>query len=200
MICGARVKSHPGRCRRRAVAGKRRCRVHGGTSPGRMPHAPINLGPARKAVAQRQALYKTLGLRWPGGDTKSPERTHDAIWRAKSTVTEAKESLSAALPDIINMASDNRALVELTPAEALARVAWKGLERLDQILSIKLPCDDPIEIRENIKLWRLVGDMAVATNRLLAQVGEGGARAQRDNQLAMLLAEIRRDKELGRLK
>ena len=74
------------------------------------------------------------------------------------------------------------------------------MERLDQILSIKLPCDDPIEIRENIKLWRLVGDMAVATNRLLAQVGEGGARAQRDNQLAMLLAEIRRDKELGRLK
>ena len=70
MICGARAKSHPGRCRRRAVAGKRRCRVHGGTNPGRLPYAPINVGPARKAVAQRQALYKTLGLRWPGGDTK----------------------------------------------------------------------------------------------------------------------------------
>ena len=158
------------------------------------------MAPARKLVVARQALYKSLGLRWPGGvPQRSPELTHNAIWKAKRMVADAKDNLSAALPEIVN-SSDDRALTELTPAEALARVAWKGLQRLDEIMSIPLPLDDPIEIRENIKTWRLVGDMAVAANRLLAQVGEGDARVQRDQQLAMLLAEIRREKEMGRLK
>ena len=182
------------------MTGKKRCRLHGGKLSGWQPHWTVNVGPAHKARDQRQALYKSLGLRWPGGGARGPKKTHSAIWKAKRIVTEAKENLSMALPEIVALASDDRPLTELTPSEALARVAWKGLERLDEILSIPLPTDDLIEIRENIKLWRMVGDMAVAANRLLAQVGEGGARVQRDNQLAMLLAEIRRDKELGRLK
>lgn len=112
----------------------------------------------------------------------------------------AKESLSAALPDIVNLAADDRNITDLTPGEALARVAWKGLEQLDKLLSIDLPIDDPIEMRENVKLWRLVGDMAIAANRLLIQAGTDGARSQRDTQLAMLLAEIRSDKAAGRMK
>jgi hypothetical protein len=176
--------------------------MHGGTNPGRPPHAPVVMGPAWKARNQRQALYKLMGLPWPGGPHRTHAVTLSVIAKAKQTVARNKRDLSTALPDIIKLARDRRPLAELnvTPAEALARVAWKGLEQLDRILSITLPKDDPIEIRENIKTLRLVGDMAVAANRLLAQIGEGGARVQRDTQLAMLLAEIRRDKELGRLK
>jgi hypothetical protein len=202
MMCGARHKYRPGRCRALALKGRRRCRMHGGTNPGRVPHAPVVMGPAWKARDQRQALYKSLGMAWPGGPHRTHAVTLSVIAKAKQTVARNKRDLSTALPDIIKLARDRRPLAELnvTPAEALARVAWKGLEQLDRILSITLPKDDPIEIRENIKTLRLVGDMAVAANRLLAQIGEGGARVQRDTQLAMLLAEIRRDKELGRLK
>jgi hypothetical protein len=201
MICGALKRIGDGsRCRCYAKAGHTRCRMHGANRPNRTDYSMTNLGPARKAVVARQALYKTLGLRWPGGPLHSPETTHDEIWKARRTVTKAKETLVAALPGLLTFATDDRELAELTPGEALARVAWKGLHQLDKILSIELPCDDPIEIRENVKLWRLVGDMAVATNRLLAQVGEGGARVQRDQQLALLLEEIRRDKEAARVK
>jgi hypothetical protein len=176
--------------------------MHGGPNPGAPRNFPRVMGPAWKARDQRQALYKSLGMRWPGGSPRTHAVTLSAIAKAKQTVARNKRDLSAALPDIIKLASDKRSLAELklSPSQALARVAWKGLEQLDRILSITLPKDDPIEIRENIKTLRLVGDMAVAANRLLAQVGEGGARVQRDTQLAMLLEEIRRDKQLGRLK
>jgi hypothetical protein len=175
------------------MVGKTRCRMHGGTRRGRLPYYQIDPTNRNKALATKRALYKQLGLLWPGG------RRHHTVERqmmARKIVARTKKELATGLPNVI---ADTRPLAELAPTEALARIAWKGLERLDEILSIEIPKDDKLEMRENMKIWRLVGDMALGANRLLAHVGEGGARVQRDQQLALLLEEIRRDKEQARL-
>lgn len=182
------------------MAGKRRCRMHGGKRLGSQPWYRRNDGPAVAGSRRKQALYRAFGLIWPGGRPRKAAVAVSLVEKARIVVTDAKRDLVKAIPEIVNLASDDRAFAELSPTEALARVAWKGLERLDQLMSIDIPVGDVIELRENAKVWRLVGDMALGANRLLASVGEGGARVQRDQQLALLLEEIRRDKALARVK
>ena len=98
---------------------------------GRQPWYRWNASRGVAALRSRQALYRSLGLRWPGGRPRSAQATLSAVEKGKLMVTKAKADLSAALPAV---AADDRALTELTPGEAL-RIAWKGLERLDELLS-----------------------------------------------------------------
>ena len=86
----------------------------------------------------------------------------------------------------------------LAPPEALGRVAYRGLQRIEQILSFDLPVARDEASRdaalEYVKLWRLVGDMAAVANRLLIGAGEGVTSARRDSALASLLEEIKAER------
>src|SRR5947209_13654005 len=72
MFCGALTRSG-GRCRRHALAGKRRCRLHGGLSTG-----PINWRPSVAAMMAGRERYierrHAMGLKAPGGRLPNPER------------------------------------------------------------------------------------------------------------------------------
>src|SRR6266567_318785 len=65
MLCGARTR-RGGRCRRHALTGKRRCRLHGGCSTG-----PRDWRPSVAAMVAGRKRYierrHALGLPAPGG-------------------------------------------------------------------------------------------------------------------------------------
>jgi hypothetical protein len=83
---------------------------------------------------------------------------------------------------------NRRVAVTLIPRRAIGSAELSGLHRLEEIVSI--PITEEL-VREQPKTARLVGDMAVAANRLLMRAAEGSFRARRDDALARLLDELR---------
>lgn len=81
MFCNARTRSG-GSCRRHALSGKRRCRLHGGLSTG-----PIFWRGNVEAMARGRARYierrHAMGLKAPGGRLPGPEKM--AALLAKAT-------------------------------------------------------------------------------------------------------------------
>jgi hypothetical protein len=195
--CGAKPKAGVNKygprrtwpCRRYPLKGKKRCRSHGGHNRPHQPGDRVNVGPMLAAKNARVALYKSLGLKWfggsgPGGRDRSTILAKRVI---RNRMAEIKEHLPAhAL---------NGPIEKLTLAEANLRVAYKGLLRLDEIVSIKIPRDFEA-VRDGIKVYRLVGDMAVASNKLFATMGESAAAQQRDRALTDLLEQIAAEREV----
>ena len=179
MFCGARTRNGD-RCRRHPLAGKRRCRLHGGCSTGprdwRASVAAMAAG--RKRLIE---LRHALGLKAPGGRPRKFGAVRDlqriAQQQLRSAIVAAKSRIPA-VPD------DFRAAL-------LARVAMAGLHRLEEIVS--LPVDEAV-MREHPAVARLVGDMALAVTKLGLRAQEGATRGQRDATLAALLAEIKAEK------
>jgi hypothetical protein len=107
MFCGARTRSG-GRCRRYSLAGKRRCRLHGGCSTGPKSRAGQlrNVGAMQAGRTRKQAMYRALGLAWPGGRPRSRARTLALQRQAKillgAAITQLEELLRdpAAMPRI----------------------------------------------------------------------------------------------------
>jgi len=74
-----------------------------------------------------------------------------------------------------------------TPAALLGRGVLAGLRRLEEIVSV--PVDEAM-MREQPKVARLIGDIALGVAKLGLRVQEGAMRGQRDADLAALLEEI----------
>lgn len=72
MFCNARTRTG-GHCRRHALTGKRRCRLHGGLSTG-----PIFWHGNVEAMARGRKRYieqlHAMGLKAPGGRLPGPEK------------------------------------------------------------------------------------------------------------------------------
>jgi hypothetical protein len=179
MFCGARTRKGR-RCRRHALAGKRRCRLHGGLSTGPRDWRPsvVAMVAGRKRYIE---LRHAFGLKAPGGRPRKLRAARDVQRMAQQQLRSAivaAESRIPAVPD------DFRAAL-------LARLAMTGLHRLEEIVS--LPVDEAV-MREHPAVARLVGDIARAVTKLGLRAPEGATRGQRDADLAALLAEIQADK------
>ena len=108
MICGAKLRNKPRFCRRHAMRGRRRCRLHGGKSfgpgPGVLPWGPAQWVPVRRM----QAIRKALGLPWYGGRP-----------RKRKTLTMADQAIELAndilelLPTPRNVPDDQKGSAEL---------------------------------------------------------------------------------------
>jgi hypothetical protein len=181
MICGARRSYGRGLCLAPAMKGRRRCYFHGGKAYGSPIGAWRNQGPAWAKAKARQALYKALGLSWPGGGPRKPERVMTMVEEAKVKVARAIVKLEAVLPvDVRRLPIE-----ELTAPQALGRASLMGLHQLVRIVEQPL---DP----ENLKQMRLIGDMALGANKLLQKHAEG----ERNHDLiGKLLAAIAAEKE-----
>jgi hypothetical protein len=180
MICGAKHRKTGGFCRLPAMKGRRRCRHHGGKLFGSPIGAWRNLGPAHAQAKRKQALYKALGLSWPGGHHRKPERVMTMVEEAKMVLQQGIAEMEAALPlDALRLRVE-----ELTAAQALGRASLVGLHQLVRI--VEMPFEP-----ENLKQMRLIGDMALGVNKLLQRHAEG----ERSHDLiGKLLAAIEAEK------
>jgi hypothetical protein len=180
MICGAKHRRTGGFCRLPAMKGRRRCRHHGGKLFGSPIGAWRNLGPAHAQAKRKQALYKALGLSWPGWGHRKPERVRTMVEEAKVVLQQGIVELETALPvDVRRLPIE-----ELTAPQALGRASLMGLYQLVRIVEMEL---DP----ENLKQMRLIGDMALGANKLLQRHAEG----ERSHDLiGKLLAAIEAEK------
>ena len=187
--CGARKRLGRGLCGSWPLKGKKRCRLHGGNNPGGPTHI---IGPKwRLVVTTKQKLYKSLGIPWYGGRPRKAARIGGAIAMAKEILQQEIGKLEAKnplLPEIMQ-----KPVGELSAPEALARASLSGLQQLVRI--IEQPLDlraepDDIVMPHELKMQRLIGDMAFGANRLFARVAEGELRGRQADALGKLLAEI----------
>ena len=102
-----------------------------------------------------------------------------------TAIVEMKGSI---MPEIME-----KPVAELTAPEALARASLSGLQQLvriiEQPLDLRAESGD-IVMPHELKMQRLVGDMAFGANRLFARVAEGELRGRQADALGKLLAEI----------
>lgn len=108
--CGAKLRGKPGYCRAWAmttVRGKRRCRIHGGTSTRNLRINPWGK-PQWEARARKQALMRALGLPWYGG---APKRKA-TLRMADKAIAVANEILEM-LPVPRNVPDEQKGSVEL---------------------------------------------------------------------------------------
>jgi len=99
---------------------------------------------------------------------------------AKATLGELVTVLEAALPaDVCDLPID-----DLTAPQALGRASLVGARQLVRIVELPL---DP----ENLKQMRLIGDMALGANKLLARHAQG---ERNHDMIGRLLAAIEAEK------
>jgi hypothetical protein len=105
MFCGARTRKGR-RCRRHALAGKRRCRLHGGLSTG-----PQNWRPSVDAMVKGRKRYiemrHAFGLAAPGGRLPGPERLQSMlsqIDQARALIRAEKARIEAWLREMAETA------------------------------------------------------------------------------------------------
>jgi len=160
------------------VAGRRRCKFHGGNSIHN--HRPGLSASALRAVASKQALYKAVGLPWHGGAPRKVERVRTMVERAVVVAERAIAELEAAVPvDVRTLPVE-----DLTPPQALGLGSLLGLQQLVRIVRQPLDLD-------SLKQQRLIGDMALGMNKLLQRHAEG----ERSHDLiGKLLAAIEAEK------
>jgi hypothetical protein len=139
----------------------------------------------RKRYIERLHAF---GMKAPGGRPRGLTGHAGAVERARLAVAKGREKLVSAVPAVVEL--QGRELSELTHGEALARIAFKGIKRLGEILSIEIPRESG-EVRD-VKVYRLVSDMAVAAGKMWLAAGDRAASAKRDRALKELLEEIRR--------
>lgn len=154
--------------------------MHGGRSVGGYWGQP--LGPAWRASAKKQALFRALGLPWYGGAPRRAAKVRTMVDEAKVALAGQIVELQAIVPaEVMTKAVD-----ELSAPEALDRAALSGARQLVQIVEREIDWDE-------LKQVRLIGDMAAVAMRLSVRVSEGQFRARRDDALARLLASLARD-------
>src|SRR5215831_3207092 len=183
MLCGARTRSG-GRCRRRSLAGKRRCRLHGGRSTGpRDWRANVNSmwWGRKRSIEQRRAP----GLKAPGG------RPSGRWWKR---AVDERERILRSMADLIEKlpTPPTKSIEEWSLPELLNDTARVGLMRLHSIISqplkLKQSPDDRLD-REELKLQRLVGELGLGADKLLARVGEAELHQQERADALELLAK-----------
>src|SRR5215471_14842465 len=181
MLCGARTRSG-GRCRRRSLAGKRRCRLHGGRSTGpRDWRANVNaMWWGRKRYIERRHAQ---GLKAPGG------RPSGRWWKRPA---DERERILREMADTIDKlpAPPAKPIEQWSLPELLNDTARRGLIQLHGIISqplkLKQAPDDRLD-PEELKLQRLVGELGLGADKLLARVQESELyHEQRQDWLEML--------------
>ncbi len=155
-----------------------RCKFHGGRRIGRYHGGwPAS---AHKRSAAMLALYRALGLSWPGGRPRKIEKVMSMVEQAKTAIGQAVMELEEALPpDIMKVPVD-----QLTAPQALGRASLVGLHQLVRIVEQKI-------IKKDLKQQRLIGDMALGANKLLQRHAQG----ERNHDLiGKLLAALEAEK------
>ncbi len=158
--CGANRRYGRGPCGMPALKGSWRCQFHGGRRIGRY-HGGWPKS-AHKRRATMLALYRALGITWPGGRPRKIEKVMSMAEQAKTVLTTAIVELEAALPpNILSIPVE-----ELTGPQALGRASLSGSRQLVRIIEQQLDM-------ENLKQQRLVGDMAGVALRQLERHAQG---------------------------
>ena len=119
-----------------------------------------------------------MGLPWYGG---RPRKLGKVLTMAERAVAVLGPVIEATAVEVVD-----KPVEAMNPAELLGATSLQGLRRLHEIVSEPLDPDD-------LKQRRLVGDMAVAVNKLFMRAAEGEFRARRDDALGRLLALIAAD-------
>lgn len=171
-----------------AMPGRIRCRMHGGTQR----RGIVRGRNTAKATERRKvwlALLHALGLRHPGGRPRKLRQTQNLVREAKATMASAIAGLESVMPTGVM----SKPIEELTAPEALGRASLSGLYQLVRLI------EQPLDVRQKrdhqvlpheLKVQRLVGDMALAANKLFARVAEGELRGRQADALGRLLEEI----------
>ncbi len=178
-FCGANRRYGRGPCRWRPMKGSWRCKYHGGRRIG--PYNPRGFQPAAVARFEaKRALYRAIGLPWPGGRPRQIKQVMSMVEQAKETITTAIVELEEALPpDIMKVPVEM-----LTAPQALGRASLVGLHQLVRIVEQKI-------IKKDLKQQRLIGDMALGANKLLQRHAQG----ERNHDLiGKLLAALEAEK------
>lgn len=191
-ICGARLSGDRGRCRAVAIAGRSRCRWHGGRSTG--PKTPLgkaivvaSMQAGRERwLAQMRAL-KAAGniVKIPGGRRpKPPPPTRaaqdDVIERARAVapIDRGEVPVEPVPP-----------WEDQTNAEKLSTLTGKALDTTRAILDLPV---DP----SNLKLLSIQKDAALSVLSTQAKVDENRLRDRErgDGALRALLRQIEEDR------
>jgi hypothetical protein len=172
MFCGARTRNG-GRCRRYPVAGKRRCRLHGGKSTG-----PREWVTNVRAMAQGRAQYverrHAMGLKAPGGRPRKLRHVLSDQERAMTAIDKMRGEL-AELEDVGALAGKLRVAGNL------------ALDRMTEFCAVALTEE---KMEQQPKLARLVQDASSTVLKIIARAGEVEMRARGDEALTAMLERL----------
>src|SRR5215471_11103280 len=183
--CGARLSYGRGYCCAWALDGRRRCKWHGGKSTGPRTAAGManTVEAMRRGRKRKIERLHALGLKAPGG------RPSGRWW--KRPVDERERTLRR-MADLIEKlpAPPAKPIGEWSLPELLTDTARMGLVQLHAIISQPLKLKQSPEERldpEELKLQRLVGELGLGADKLLARVQESELyHEQRQDWLEML--------------
>ena len=196
-ICGAR-RPNGSLCQATPVAGKRRCKFHGGKSTGsRTPEgkaatmAGMQAGVERWREKVRAQIAAGLIDRFPGGKRKAGQapaaRSGDRdIDRARAVIRETEPDRPREAGERPNLGLPLVPLVpwsDQSPSEKLATLTDMSLDKIRAIVS--LPLDT-----ENMKLMSVQKDAAISMLTVQTRVDENCLRARRTDMLPELLRRL----------
>ena len=207
--CNARTLAG-GRCRRRAMPGRLRCRLHG-SAGGRprgiplRPHENAALQAARARWIERMRLAKARGLiaKFPNGRRprgSAPRSKDKAIARAQRMVEEIKVAKTASgnSPQpavLVPVATPTLPAHPLSKADKHSAAAILALDVVQQILALGV---DP----SNVKLLAQVKDTALTVIAQHIRLDEARMRDSEEDrrslERAAALAQLAREVTEGR--
>src|SRR5215831_11165451 len=174
--CGARLSYGRGCCRAWALDGRRRCKWHGGKSTGPRTAAGManTVEAMRRGRKRKIERLHAMGLKAPGG------RPSGRWWKRPAN---ERERTLRRMADLIEKlpAPPKKPIEQWTLPELLTDTARMGLVQLHGIISqplkLKQAPDDRLDSDE-LKLQRLVGELGLGADKLLARVQESDLRHQ----------------------
>jgi hypothetical protein len=194
--CGARRRHDmTKRCRMWARKGRTRCRHHGGNWVPSFHKR--NTVPMRQAVALKQQMLRSWGIRWkdacrPVTAKEAIGIMEDAVERTDLVISTLPPLVESDRPDAEKSAGEllNEGLhVGLILGRDVCRAAAKHLEKIEAA-GIML-------YGEDLKVLRLGTDTAGWLVRAGVRVVEGEFRGRRDDVLGKLLAQIAEARAAG---
>jgi hypothetical protein len=177
MFCNARTRNG-GRCRRYPLAGRHRCRLHGGVAGrgNRTPRTPYQIFSLREGRKRWLAARHAQGLKATGGRPRK--------WRPGQLEREMAKAVEAIDGELEGLPAIDKPAEAMTSSELLAVASRFSLLRL--LEAVRPPLDFGADVKER----RLVIETAEKVAKLRVRVAEAEFQKERGDRLGEILAKI----------